>query len=67
MASLAALDTPALPARAADDLAALVSTWEAEAAALTSEEVAAAELEWHDIQAALNANRAPEPPLFEEG
>ena len=65
MAALAAVDTPTPAApQATDDLAALFATWEAEDAAMTPEEIAAAEAEWRDIQDALNRNRAPEPPLF---
>ena len=65
MAALAAVDTPTPAApQATDDLAALFAAWEAEDAAMTPEEIAAAEAEWRDIQDALNRNRAPEPPLF---
>lgn len=64
MECLARLDTPTASAQTAHNLAELLAAWVAEDAALTPAEAAAAELEWRDIQAALNRNRAPEPPLF---
>jgi hypothetical protein len=64
MESLAALDSLSRPAGTPDRLSKLFAAWEAEDATLTPEEIAAAEAEWRDIQAALNRNRAPEPPLF---
>jgi hypothetical protein len=64
MESLAALDSPSRLGGTPDDLSKLFAAWEAEDAALTPEEIATAEAEWRDIQAALNRNRAPEPPLF---
>ena len=42
----------------------LLRAWRAEAAAMDVDAAAAAEADWADLQEALNANRAPEPPLF---
>jgi hypothetical protein len=47
---------------------ALLDAWDAEAAAMTPEEVAQAEAEWEEFKANMNANRALEgrPPVFPE-
>jgi hypothetical protein len=56
--------TEAEAARRAAGLRALFAEWDAEAAALTPDEVAATEADWEDFKAQMNTNRAPEPPLF---
>jgi len=64
--SLAAIDsqlTNHQPSQNTDALT-LLKTWRAEVDAMTPKEAAAADADWAHLQAALNANRAPEPPLF---
>lgn len=47
---------------------ALLDAWDAEAAAMTPEEVAQAEAEWEEFKANMNANRTLEgrPPVYPE-